>query len=110
MITDCLLTYNFIYKTKQLDGAAETVGLARGEDEGDLLGAFDLGDIVGDDEGDSVGDSVPVLILMCLLIFNTDIRLALVLIELTVTSISPSLRERVYVPPADNFASSVDLA
>ena len=50
MITDCLLTYNFIYKTKQLDGAAETVGLARGEDEGDLLGAFDLGDIVGDDE------------------------------------------------------------
>ena len=47
-----------------LDGAAELVGLALGEDEGDLLGAFVVGDIVGDDEGDLVGDSVPVLILI----------------------------------------------
>ena len=65
-----------------LDGAAELVGLALGEDEGDLLGAFVVGVIVGEDEGDLVGDSVPVLVV-------------LVSIELTLTSTSPSLNESV---------------
>ena len=73
-----------------LDGAAETVGLALGKDEGDLLGAFVVGVIVGEDEGDLVGDSVPVLILI-----SAYPIVALVSIELTLTSTSPSLNESV---------------
>ena len=87
------------------DGASEIVGLALGDDEGDLLGAFVVGDIDGDDEGDLLGASVPVLILI-----SAYPTLALVSIELTVTSTSPSVKERVYVPPAESLTSSVDLA